>query len=535
MIADVIGAYLDSIAGREREFDAPFMALLRAGGYHDIHFLHGSFEFGKDFIAKGREGDTLYQFAFQTKAGNLGITEWRQARAQIDELRRNSLAHPSFDDDLPRKAVFVTTGRLIGAAKLDSQQYAAYLERQDETGFIVWDRETLVEIMTRSPEVGIASAAEGLLLTLLGKIDERTLVDKELEAFSRRWVLDEDTASGLWKSAVEAAVIANRLAGHERLDLACFTALCLVRAAWASTHGAEPQGGVGLSIADLGRGLFSFYASALRDRCDEESLDPLAFVHANAEEIPVSFVTYLVRCMRLIEILGLLGLLKLESGADESAEVAEYLVRFFGSHPGAAHPVSDRWAVSLIPPLLLLGRLGHRETVTSVLTEVTRWIADHYEGDKHGLAGPAAAPGEEVNYLLGTPFEHVELERRSESFVSTVILDLAAVLEMGDFFELARNEFLAVKAMACVVEAEDTRGQYLLDSPGLSYEPNMEYEEKWQPADGWKVAHHHKRGPSTYYLGRIGRLWDQLAASCVLRDRHFPVSYRALLSEGSVD
>jgi len=54
MIANVIGSYLDNL--EEREFDAPFMSLLRGLRFTDIHFLHGPFEFGKDFIAKGYDG-----------------------------------------------------------------------------------------------------------------------------------------------------------------------------------------------------------------------------------------------------------------------------------------------------------------------------------------------------------------------------------------------------------------------------------------------------------------------------------------------
>ena len=58
MLANVVESYLDSL--EEREFDAPFMALLRALGFWDIHLLHGPFEFGKDLIAKGNhEGQTI--------------------------------------------------------------------------------------------------------------------------------------------------------------------------------------------------------------------------------------------------------------------------------------------------------------------------------------------------------------------------------------------------------------------------------------------------------------------------------------------
>jgi len=73
MLANVVGSYLDNL--EEREFDVPFMALLRALGFWDIHLLHGPFEFGKDFIAKGNHEGKPSQFAFQTKAGDIGLLQ----------------------------------------------------------------------------------------------------------------------------------------------------------------------------------------------------------------------------------------------------------------------------------------------------------------------------------------------------------------------------------------------------------------------------------------------------------------------------
>jgi hypothetical protein len=111
MLDDAIGNYLDTL--EEREFDAPFMALLRIKKFHDVHFLHGPFEFGKDFIAKKEERGTQEQYLFQTKAGNISLSDWNNTRGQIDMLRTDALSHPSFDPRLPRRAVFVTTGRLV--------------------------------------------------------------------------------------------------------------------------------------------------------------------------------------------------------------------------------------------------------------------------------------------------------------------------------------------------------------------------------------------------------------------------------------
>jgi hypothetical protein len=81
MLGDAIANYVDSLA--EREFDAPFIAMLRAHGFTDVHFLHGAFEFGKDFIAKRIENSQQIQYVFQTKAGNIGLTEWHQCRGHI--------------------------------------------------------------------------------------------------------------------------------------------------------------------------------------------------------------------------------------------------------------------------------------------------------------------------------------------------------------------------------------------------------------------------------------------------------------------
>ena len=92
---------------------------------------------------------------------------------------------------------------------------------------------------------------------------------------------------------------------------------------------------------------------------------------------------------------------------------------------------------------------------------------------------------------------------------------------MKDLFELARNDFMAFGVTLPVIEVSDTRGQYLIGGNGLRFEPNMEYSESWAPREAWKVAPHHYRAPSAYYLERISRAWDHLAVSAVLRDRHF--------------
>jgi hypothetical protein len=527
VLDNVVANYLDNL--EEREFDAPFMALLRATGFREIHLLHGPFEFGKDFIAQNTDAGLPCQFAFQTKAGDIGLADWNVCRGQIDLLRTNSLAHPAFDTQLPRRAVFVTTGRLVGGAALAAQEYSRFLGQNGETGFTTWDKEKLVELISRSPEIGLSGHSNGPLLSIVGAIDQGVVTDSELERFSRTWVTPDEPFS-LHRSALEAAIVCNRLRRSERLDLGCYVALCLVRAAWASAHGPIPGTAEATMVAEAGRSLFKHYAGDLFARCDEEVLDASKLICSY--EPPSAHVTYPVRCLRLVELLGLLGFLQFEEQGHPDESLTRFLSRFFLVHPGAAHPLSDRWAVSLVAPILLLANSQLSEVIRSVLTETVRWIGDRYETRASGLAGPTSTPDEEISYLLGGPFEHVNVERRMESYVATVVLDLAAVLEMGDVFELARNDFLAVAANPCVVEVKDTPGQYTIDATDLTFEANMTYAETWLPQDRWKVAPHHTRGPDSYYLQRIGRPWDHLAISSVLRDRHFVSTCRGFVEKG---
>jgi hypothetical protein len=419
--------------------------------------LHGAFEFGKDFIAKGTHDGALCQFAFQTKAGDLGLSDWNGCRGQIDMLRTNSLAHPGFDRALPRQAVFVTTGRLVGAAALAAQEYGKHLQQLGESGFLVWDKEILVDFISANPEIGLGGNSEGALLAALGHIDQNRIREIEIERFSRRW-FSKESSFPLYRATLEDAILGNRLRRHDRLDLACFAALCLVRASWASAHGLEPPDALGILVADTGRALFFHYASELFSRCDDNTFDPRALIQLH--EPLAAYATYPVRCMRLVEIIGLLGLIE-EGESDRRKAIVDFLLRLFQTNPGTSHPISDHWAVSLIPPVLLLAAAGYRQQVRDILEHVIRWICDRYQGDNFGLAEAHSTPEEEVTYLLGTPFEHVTLQRRNASYTATVVLDLAAMMEMNELFELAINDFLAVHAMPPVIEVSDTSGVVL--------------------------------------------------------------------------
>lgn len=519
MINDLIANYLDSV--EEREFDAPFIALLRSMGYWDIHFLHGAFEFGKDFIAKGTIEGTSTQLAFQTKAGDINLAAWNESRGQIDMLRTDATAHPAFDAELPRKAVFVTTGRLVGGAAIAAQQYQNHLDKLGELEFVTWDKSNLLDMISAHPGAFLEDGLRGAFLTLVGRIDQGQSIEREIEIFSRSWM---PSSKDYFQIALEASVIAQHLRRAERLDLAAQTALMLLRASWSRAHGSEPPDLHANAAADGAIQIFRQYGWALFERCNYKLLDPIRFRPESSD--PTAFVTYPVFCQSLIEVLGLLYLLDWSDDKPRRDKLGSFVVKFVRTNPGACHPISDRRAASIAVTALLLMQRGERQAVEEFLRSVTKWVADRYESTALGLCESDCTPSEEVDRLLGEYFEHITLEKRQESYVATVVLDLAAIFKLSDILALATNEFLAVELLPSTIEVGDTPSQYSLQGDDIAHTHGLEYEISPTEMDGWWVAAHHRRAKADYYLQRIERYWEHLTLSSVLRDRHFLETWR---------
>ncbi len=249
----------------------------------------------------------------------------------------------------------------------------------------------------------------------------------------------------------------------------------------------------------------------------------------NAHPAEFSFpITYQVRSLRLAELLSLYGLLLETEGDARSAEVLTRVAAFVRNQPGVRHPISDRFAVSFVPVILAVARID-RALAEETLRGALRWVLDHY--DKSGvwglgLADGAAAPEDELEYLLGGPLEHVTRARRDDSYLATVLIDLAALLRFDALYADAVNDFKAVDAYPIVYAIADTPAQYGLEGEGLVLNPNVAYSEPLPM--GSQAAPHH-RAPETYYVLRGERPWDLLAISALLRDRHWPPAIAMLL------
>jgi hypothetical protein len=518
MLDDAIAGFLAAVT--EREFDEPLLALLRVAGFFDIHYLHGSYEFGKDLIAKAERGAVETQFVIQSKAGDLNLKDWTSISGQLDLLRNDRHAHPSFDPTLPRQAVLVLTGRLKGGALLAAQDYASRAIERDETPLDLWDKERLTEMLLGAPDALLAGSLDGPLLGLLAAIDDTSVTEDRIESFSRFWLCSGDMPHP--RSTLEAALLATKLARNGRRDLAAMTALCLLRAIWASLHGTEPAPAAAVEVADSARRLFLTYAEEIWADAEGLEADPLVALNASGGY----YGTYRVMALRLLEILSLLAL----AVPSLREEIAAWICQFIKANPGSSQPLSDRWAVSLIPTVVLLAG-GNREEAASYLRLIAAWVCDHYENEGLGLAPPDADPAAEIDYFFGGALEHVTRSRRFTSYLATVTLDLSAALELSTAYDDARNDFLASDVNPAVPLPRDDDAQYQVARSELRIDTSPNYADEWSKGDEWRMAPHHDDDVSRYYLGRIGRVWDYLAICSVTRDRHSVAMIRAIAGD----
>jgi hypothetical protein len=181
------------------------------------------------------------------------------------------------------------------------------------------------------------------------------------------------------------------------------------------------------------------------------------FIRSHLEAAAIA--TYRIRCLRVVEVLGLYGLL---TGAPTSGRVAAWLARFVATQPGASQPISDRWAVAVIPTVLLLSRGDNRAVLISYLAALNDWIAAAYQ--RGGLAKPESDPVDELKYLF-SGVAGFDVVRRDDSYLAGVILELAGFIGLRNIYRTGRHQIDSLRAAISATTTEDTRDQYMLDGP----------------------------------------------------------------------
>jgi len=474
------------------------MALLVSRRFYDIHKIHGAFEFGKDFIAKCEDGGVVHQYAIQSKTGDINLGAWRQVRHQIDEARYNGIAHPSYDRSLPRKAILVTTGRLVGGASGDAQEYKQFLESRGEPSFDLWDQDDLRTWLIHDPACGMADGTAADILAVIAAAEKGPISHQQLERYTRKW-----TALPLRRAAIEAAVIANKLRICQRTDLAAITALCTLRAAHSQDANPDAQ-----LFSAAARQLHASYATGLLRTYQNVVSEPKSLLDRLNSTYP--HFAYPVTCHRLVEAWGLLAMAgHIEPDVAEDARSAVRAI--VSKQPGIGRPLSDRWAVSLMCAALSAFR-DNADEVAELLKTVIVWIADSYE-NRPGLASADCSELVEIEYLLGAPLSHIEIRRRRTSYLATMVLDLSVFFGFRDLYLVAAHDFRAVDLVPTILVADERIAKWGAGEFGIQSIPSVRYEPTWG-SDPHLAPHHDTARPEGIPA------WDALALACLPRNRH---------------
>jgi len=516
----VIEGWLDQLL--ERDFDEPLLAILRSRGFADIHYTHGPYEFGKDFVAKLKLTDETHQYGIQCKAGDIGGAEFDSIRGQLDELTSSRLAHPSYDAALPKKHVLLTTGRLKGKAIQSAKDVAERIRSRKEGEFLVWDRETLIDFISTSDPMRFGPSLSPQIVPLLGKLVGTTSTHRDLERWSRVLLPPADSDLKSFSIALlQNAVCAQLLMRMGRPLHALSIALNGIRVASVSVYSKSLTGEERRDLVT--RACLGYLATGKSGMASamENLHDPRAMLNWS-ECGPGAIVAYPTCCSRLLEYLGIACLFCRARGLDDEAANYGDQLRIVALHqPGASHPISNRYAAHVALGILGLLSSGYVDEARKLLVETTIWLCDHHEQDASGLAGAYALPEEEVAYLLGGPFECIPVCQRTHSILALALCD-AAYIFFPDIYSDVLNEILAVDITPHGLHAPDSAVGMTVDGEGTQDLLNPPYPEQ---AGDSPLPHHEGLQPLPRDLeGPIGPLLP-VAMACLTQDRLFSDVY----------
>lgn len=523
MLRDLVERYLDNLKN-ERHFDSTFLALLSADDYYDVHFTHGPLEFGKDFVAKRVEDGVIYQYAFQSKAGDIGAPAWREVRHQMFETLSNTQGGPSFDSSLPRRVRLVLTGRLVGTAGADHAEFIRTMAAAFPSAIVLppWDRQDIVEMMlAHGPEQlfrsGIDIRSYGAFYSLYGDVMDRLAkvddLERHFESRLNAVVAPENRVAAV---GLEAHLFADAANTSDQPYLALQAHMAGVRSV---AHEIQRVGSATPALLPLLRAANADVleqARALSDRyvARAETSGGLN----NASGGAGHFVTYPVLCCNTMDALVLRC--TLGDGAEARAS-AEALARFVASEPGCAHPISDRYAVSVAWTIRTLRLFGHAPEAHALLKECANWLIDRFWGGAPGLAPCDACEDEEIVQLLGDPFSGLDVKREDRSLLACALLDSACFLQDREIYDGLRKDVLAAGIVPHYYQVADTEGQFAYTATDIVRFPNIEFAEV-MPAFEAFTHGNHLRGEPLPKLADVLGDGAYVAASLLMRDRWFP-------------
>jgi hypothetical protein len=523
VLRDLVERFLDNVKN-ERNFDSTLLTLLSAEGYYDVHFTHGLLEFGKDFVAKRVEDGVTYQYALQSKAGDIGAGDWRQVRQQMFETLTNSIGGPAFDTSLPLRTRLVLTGRLVGTAGADHAEFVRSMAGTFPKATVLqpWDRQDLLDLLLKhGPEKlfrsGIDIRSYGAFYRLYGDIVERLVkvddIEKHFEVRLHADVPPEDRVAAV---GLEARLFADAARTSDQPYLALQALLAALRSV---AYEIQRAGSMNAMLGNLLRAATADVLEQARTVSETyikraEAAGCLSDAAGGAG----LYVVYPVLCSHVMDGLVLQCVLGEEK---EARDCASALAELIATEPGCAHPISDRYAVSIAWAARTLRTYGHMRGARALVKESALWLVDRYWDGGAGLAPCDASEREEIVQLLGDPFSGLNVIRDGGSLLACVLLDAACLLQDREVYDGLRKDMLAADIVPRYYQVADTEGQFEYAAADIVRYPNVEFAETMPSFESLAHGNHLKGEPLPRLADVLGE-GVYVAASLLMRDRWFP-------------
>lgn len=508
MLKNVIEDYLLSI--KELQFFLPFSHLLEAMQYYDIHLVHGSTEFGKDFIAKRREDDSVIQYSFQIKVGDVNLNRFRnEVKPQLLEAHTNKLAHPNFDDGLEYKVIFVTTGNVLQPATIDFQEFNKFLKSKLNVHEIeVWEKDRLIsEFVTIGIEpffnIHKSPTLVGVFFNFYSKITNGQAIDfLTIESYSHYWLkLDWERIENRLQIFFEAYFFSKLFFERKRHYEAVLMLSALVRCLVKNRVYHNYQIIVAEYVNEILESFFQKFD-------DYYSHNPSILVSECRGFFSIFY--YPANCLKSLELFSLYIL----SNDQCNEKVITTFVNVFRHEKGVEHPLSDNYAISIVLITLALLKLKQFDNAKKFLNNVTIWLCDRYEN--LGLCGIGATDQEAIEQILSEYLTGYTFSNRRTSLIANTLLDLSYLIGDCDLYADITNELKAVSIIPEFYHVLDFDSLFTYDHPAIlsqhdsefslelkdNYSPMIEYEKR---ENKFKIA-----GNEFLYL------------MILLRDRYFP-------------
>lgn len=430
-----IDAFLDTIE-LEKELYFPLMALLRAKGFRKINLLAGHYEHGKDIIAQHvQEDDSVVQFVFPVKNGDLDQDKFTKLRSQIFECVDYNYGHVDFDGKAPRVIAIVFPGQMIGKTAGWIEAFNQSCEQQKRSILIEpWGRQKLKE------EFEVEHCLQNIEWTKIASFVNEICNGAGMNFIERQtedWHASISTGKALWAKATEVSVLGSFLRKQKLRLHSIQLVYSLIRTAMVLEYeNVVPK----QDTAEV----INFACDIIYDETAEflswfKSVPIKRRAYSLLHVSPSELVEFPVRTISILQFVSVSVIAKrLDS---EQASIARVFFQTALAIDALAKPISDNYAPSVLAIAVAARILG--VDCQNWISNIACWICDSSENEP-GLASAGSNEYEELWRTCGAQIENDNFKPNISSTLAAAALVACSLLDLTQLYDVIFEDFSKV-------------------------------------------------------------------------------------------